>query len=280
MKLLLNNIARLILLAFCLVIPTVASASATNGTITNAPAYAWGENIGWMNFAAGDGVVAVTDGGLGGYVWTANYGWINLSPGGDFGSVTNDGEGTLGGHAWSALLGPISFTGVTISDAGVFGGTSNGVGSTAGRLSFDCDDCDVRTDWRPESVRNGQDSAPTPSGGSSGGGGDGGGGGGWVQQLFNFILPDSQNNPEGALQKGGQDSKQGIYSTESGVTTIASDPIDNQASIVASSDGAEPEVAQLDGITATDESPIKKWWWTLLAIPIVYWYFLLRRRLL
>jgi len=209
-------------------------------------------------------------------VRTANYGWINLSPGGDFGSVTNDGEGTLGGHAWSALLGPISFTGVTISDAGVFGGTSNGVGSTAGRLSFDCDDCDVRTDWRPESVRDGQDSAPTPSGRSS----SGGGGGGWVQQLFNFILPDSQNNSEEVLQKDDQDSKQGIYSTESGVTAIASDPIVNQASVVASSDGAEPEVTQLNETTATDESTIKKWWWAILTIPLAYLYFILRRRLL
>jgi len=276
MNLLLSNIARLILVAFCLVIPTVASASATNGTITNAPAYAWGENIGWMNFAAGNGGVAITDGGLSGYAWTTNYGWINLSPGGDFESVTNDGEGTLGGHAWSALLGPVSFTGITISDAGVFGGTSNGVGSTAGRISFDCDDCDVRTDWRPESVRGGQDSAPTSSGGRSGGSS----GSDWVQQLFNFIQPDSQNNPEGAVQKGSQGGKQGVYPTESGGTATVSDPTDNQASVVVASDGPEPDVDQLGGSTTSDESTIKKWWWTLLTIPIVYWYFILRRRLL
>jgi len=201
-------------------------------------------------------------------VWTANYGWINLSPGGDFGSVTNDGEGTLGGHAWSSLLGPISFTGVTISDAGVFGGTSNGIGSTAGRISFDCDDCDVRTDWRPESARDSQDSAPTPSGGRSGSSGSG-----WVQQLFNFIQPDSQNNPEGAVQKGSQGGKQGIYPAESGGTATVSDSTDNQESVVVASNEAEPDVT-----TATDESTIKKWWWTLLTIPIVYWYFLLRRR--
>jgi len=275
MKLLLNKIARFIFVASCLVIPTVVSASATNGTIINTPAYAWGENIGWTNFAAENGNIAVVDGGLSGYVWTANYGWINLSPGGDFGSVTNDGEGTLGGHAWSALLGPISFTGVTISDTGVFGGTSNGIESTAGRLSFDCDHCDVRTDWRPESVRNGQVSAPEPAPTPSGGRSGGSSGGGWVQQLFNFIQPDSQNNPKEAVQKSGQDSKQSIYLTESGVTTIVSDPNHNQASVNVASDGPEPDVA-----TTTDESTTKKWWWALLTIPIVYWYFILRRRLL
>jgi len=237
-----------------------AIASETNGTITSDPAYAWGENIGWTNFAADEGDVVVTDSTLTGYIWTANYGWINLSPGGAFGGVTNDREGTLGGYAWSALLGPISFTGVTISTAGVFSGTSNGTGTTAGRITFDCDNCDVSTDWRPESVR---DTEPLSSGG---------GGGSLVQQLLNFIRPGPQNNPELGVQEGGQDSTQGTYPAESRGTAAASDSTDNKVPVV--------DEAQSDVATTAVALLVKNGWWALLTIPIAYWYVLRRRRLL
>ena len=142
------------------------NASETSGTITQNPSYAWSENIGWISFTAAEGNVNVTDSSITGYLWTANYGWINLNPGGEYGGVTNDSEGNLGGYAWNALLGPISFDGVTITDEGVFQGIGAGSDSIAGRITFDCDDCSVETDWRPADLRSTPDPVVTSSPGA------------------------------------------------------------------------------------------------------------------
>jgi hypothetical protein len=103
-----------------------------------------------------NGGVTVTDSTLTGYAWAQNTGWISFNT--TQSGVTNNG-GTLGGFAWSQGEGWLSFTGVTIDSNGKFHGTATGNNST---LTFDCTNCDVRTDWRPAS-----------SGGSSGGGGGG-----------------------------------------------------------------------------------------------------------
>src|SRR3990167_7194880 len=66
-----------------------ASASETNGTIDTTYKYAWGENIGWINFGCDNCSVSVTDAGLSGYALSETVGWINL------GDVVNDGEGNL-----------------------------------------------------------------------------------------------------------------------------------------------------------------------------------------
>ena len=76
----------------------VALASETNGTIPD-DRYAWGENMGWVNFGCDNCSVAVTDSAVTGYAWNENYGWINLSP--TNGGVTNNSEGNLGGDAWA-----------------------------------------------------------------------------------------------------------------------------------------------------------------------------------
>lgn len=184
-----RNRAAALVIAVCLFAAApFAYASETSGTITSDPGYAWGENIGWMNFAADEGNISVTDSGLSGYIWTQNYGWINLSPGGDYGSVTNTSEGTLGGYAWSALLGPISFTGITISSSGLFQGTSDGNGSTAGRITFDCTNCSVITDWRPSSARS-------SSNNSSGGGGGNGPPLEGVRSIEDPVVPISTGVP-------------------------------------------------------------------------------------
>jgi len=139
---------KLILIILSLsIFPTVAFASMTNGTIQNS--YAWGENAGWVNFAPTGGNISVTDSGLSGYAWDSNYGWINLSPTGA--GVTNDSEGNLSGYAWSSGGGYINFSGVVINSSGKFTGIATG--TTYGRLTFDCDQCNVTTDWRPANVR-------------------------------------------------------------------------------------------------------------------------------
>src|SRR3972149_2461077 len=71
--------------------------------------YAWGENIGWINFKPSQGPgLTVTDTGVTGYAWGENIGWINFSPA--FGGVTiNPTTGVLGGYAWGENVGWISF---------------------------------------------------------------------------------------------------------------------------------------------------------------------------
>jgi hypothetical protein len=84
--------------------------------------YAYGGNIGWMNWVADTNNGAVLgDYVCSGYIYSGNVGWINLGSGSpvngiqyqnfsasDFG-VNNDGLGDLTGYAWGANIGWIAF---------------------------------------------------------------------------------------------------------------------------------------------------------------------------
>ncbi len=102
-----------------------AAAHAGPSTFGEGDSYAWGANIGWLEFiphrpSPGDGV-AVTDTCLGGFAWSDSTGWINFGDGtpangvrysnttGADSGVNHDGTGNLGGLAWSANLGWINF---------------------------------------------------------------------------------------------------------------------------------------------------------------------------
>lgn len=122
-------------------------ASTTDGTISSGDA--WSEKIGWLNFAATNGTVHVTDSQLTGYVWNKLYGWIKLNPTNS--GVTNNAEGVLSGNAWGENIGWINFSGVTINSNGVF--TGSGSGDNTGVVNFSCTHCLVQTDWRPASTR-------------------------------------------------------------------------------------------------------------------------------
>jgi hypothetical protein len=168
----------------------VVFASSTNGTIP-AASYAWGENFGWINFGCTNCNIQVTDSAVTGNAWSAVYGWINLSP--TNGGVTNDGAGNLGGNAWSSGLGWISFSGVTINSSGQFTGVVGTRGSTAGRINFGCSNCNVTTDWRPASVRNGNSNN---NGGNNSGNSNNGSvssSGGFLPGFWNLF----NNNPFG-----------------------------------------------------------------------------------
>lgn len=132
-------------------------ASTTDGVILPGFFYAWSNNSGWVNFGLASGNVHILNDKLTGYVWAANHGWINLAP--TNGGVTNDGSGNLGGWAWGEQLGWINFTGVTIDSNGRFHGQATG--NLADTITFDCDYCDVRTDWRPTSISSGGAAIPT-----------------------------------------------------------------------------------------------------------------------
>lgn len=150
---------------------------AATSTATSSLGFAWGSNIGWVNFGATFGNVHITDSGLSGYAWTAINGWINLNPSAAF-YVTNNGEGVLGGYAWGEQLGWISFTGVTIDSQGEFHGYAT-IDQDGSKISFNCSNTTYNanscgsfsfkliTDWRPVSTRSsgGGGGAPPLQGG-------------------------------------------------------------------------------------------------------------------
>lgn len=120
-----------------LCLSTVVQAQTGNIYATNK--WAWGTNIGWVNFRPTHGGVTVYYDHLEGYAWAENIGWIRLGThtGGspftygntsniDYG-VNHNGSGTLSGYAWGTNVGWINFSpthgGVTIDmDNGSFDG--------------------------------------------------------------------------------------------------------------------------------------------------------------
>jgi hypothetical protein len=91
-------------------------------TIDPVNRYAYGANIGWMDWVADTNNGAVMgEYTCSGYIYSGNLGWINLGSGSpadgiyyqnlaanDFG-VNNDGLGNLSGYAWGANIGWITF---------------------------------------------------------------------------------------------------------------------------------------------------------------------------
>lgn len=123
--------------------PTALASS--TGTIDPNLKYAWGDEIGWVNFNPTNGGVEVSDVGLLGYIWDQDYGWINLSPTNS--GVKNDGLGNLSGYAWGQSIGWIDFSGVSInSTTGRF--TGSATTASLGTITFDCTNCGVITTWR------------------------------------------------------------------------------------------------------------------------------------
>jgi hypothetical protein len=108
---------------FALFAATLASAAAQS-TISPDARFAWGANLGWINFrpdtAPAEGV-RVGDFFLSGKAWAGNVGWIDFGDGTplngvrysntdhvDFG-VNHDGAGNLRGLAWAPNIGWINF---------------------------------------------------------------------------------------------------------------------------------------------------------------------------
>ena len=113
--------------------------------------YAYGENIGWLNFepnlAEPNVGATVSDDKVNGFIWAENIGWINLSPS-TYGGVINDGTGLLSGFAWGENVGWINFNpkvpgdtnhyGVTIDHDGNFDGWAWGENIGWIHLRSDC----------------------------------------------------------------------------------------------------------------------------------------------
>ncbi len=130
-----------------------ARASTTDGYIilgNKNDGYAWGSEMGWLNFGAPNGNVRITDNGLTGYVWNANYGWINMAP--KDGGVMISRDGRMSGLAWNDNLGWIDFNGVFIDRSGRISGRLEG--DKFGVINFDCKNCIIYTDYRPSIYRS------------------------------------------------------------------------------------------------------------------------------
>lgn len=134
----------ILVFSFLLISPPIF-ASTSDGTIDSTYKYAWGENVGFIDFGSTAGAVHVTDTALSGSAYGENIGWINLS------TVTNNNEGILGSYAWGENVGFIDFSKVTIGTDGVFAGGA--YGENIGWITFGTTDNKVLTDWRPASSR-------------------------------------------------------------------------------------------------------------------------------
>lgn len=127
--------------------------------------YAYGENVGWLNFEPGSNGgsgAEVTNSAVTGYVWAENIGWINLSPV-SYGGVANDGNGNLSGYAWGENVGWINFAptggGVTIGSDGIFDGWAWGENIGWIHLKNLAISYKVKTAWTPISTTQ----TPTPT---------------------------------------------------------------------------------------------------------------------
>jgi hypothetical protein len=104
-----------------MVLCLVAVVQAAGGNIDAVDKWAWGTNVGWINFRPTHGGVTVYDDHLEGYAWGENIGWIRVGThtGGsphtyantaaDNYGVNNDGNGNLSGYAWGTNVGWINF---------------------------------------------------------------------------------------------------------------------------------------------------------------------------
>lgn len=117
-------------------------------TIDPSTKFAWGENVGWINFGTPEGNVHIMDTEMTGFAWGENVGWISLncSNTGTCGTVSykvsHNGTGTLSGFAWGENTGWLSFSptfgGVTIDlGTGFFSGSA--WGENVGWIVFSCE---------------------------------------------------------------------------------------------------------------------------------------------
>jgi large repetitive protein len=140
-----------LLVGTALILSFLSTAPALAENIDSSSHYAYGENVGWINFKPSQGPgVTVTDSVLTGYAWGENIGWIKLDPAN--GGVLNDGAGNLSGYAWGENIGWINFA---PSGGGVKINTSTGVfsgyawGENIGWINFAPSNGGVTTSWRP-----------------------------------------------------------------------------------------------------------------------------------
>ncbi len=143
-----------VLFACAIVLQTTGVfASTSTAPIDSEYHYAWGENVGWIDFSNVNVDYASTT--LSGYAYGENIGFISLnckntdSCASNNYAVTNDNyAGVLGGYAWGENVGWIDFSNVTFSTStGVFSGYA--YGENIGNIIFGTSTNKVVVDWVP-----------------------------------------------------------------------------------------------------------------------------------
>lgn len=222
-------------------------------TLGSASGYAWGNELGWINFGCAQCTVQISDAAVTGYAWSSVAGWINFSP--PTAGVINDGNGTLSGYAWSSGLGWINFNGVSITNTGVFSGIGGNASSSAGMITFNCSYCGVTTDWRPAGTRS-----PTPP--NPGGGGEGGAAG-----SISAPIQDNSTTPTSATQPTSSPPPSNSITSLEPVTIASS-----QGQSISTSDGSKtvPVAAALSSSSVLSLSPS----YSLLAKLLFYLFIL------
>ena len=100
--------------------------SALNTTlhVDSVSRYAYGENVGWVDF----GNVSIVNAVFSGYAYGENIGWIDMS------GVSLNSNGTLTGYGWSENTGWIDFSEVALGQNGAF--TGGAYGENIGWINF------------------------------------------------------------------------------------------------------------------------------------------------
>lgn len=131
--------------------------------------FAWGENIGWIDFV--DTNVATTT--VSGYAFGSNIGWISLNCSNSDScdsvsyGVTKNELGDLSGYAWGQNIGWIDFSGVSIDTNGDFLGYA--YSPNTGYVSFNClntntcNDISFKVSLKDEDNTGGTVSTTTPA---------------------------------------------------------------------------------------------------------------------
>ncbi len=129
---------------------SIGSSAFAESNISTTYHYAYGENVGFIDFANAN----VTNSNITGYAYGENIGWINLD------GITNN-KGTLTGYAYGENVGFIDFSLVTI-DNGVF--TGSAYGENIGWITFSPTDNNskVVTTWKPASHSSSGSRPTTP----------------------------------------------------------------------------------------------------------------------
>ncbi len=150
-----RSIKKFILCVFvATVVCSCAAIQALALNIDSTDKYAWGENIGWINFGTTQGDVDVMLTSMDGYAWGENVGWISLNCSNTAScSTVNYGAAlsgtTVSGYIWGENVGWISLNcsntaSCSTVNYGVSVDTSTGIfsgyawGENVGWISFNC----------------------------------------------------------------------------------------------------------------------------------------------
>lgn len=129
------------------------SVTVTDTAITG---YAWGESLGWINFApTNGGVVNNGSGVLSGSAWGQGAGWINFAPTNGGVSIVN---GFFQGHAWSQNYGWVEFSCPSLTKCvqtawGASSGSGSGGGSNPPADVYGCT-VSFATNYNPLATSN------------------------------------------------------------------------------------------------------------------------------